>query len=247
MTPFLLVTDLDHTLVGDPLALAQLNRHLEKHRQDYGTKLVYSTGRSRTSYQELLTEAQLLTPDVLITSVGTEIYQGEEPDLQWSDRLQTGWDRAAIVAAAAQFPDLMAQPEPEQRPFKVSFFLKPGPATTVLPQLERMLSDRHLPAQLVYSSEKDLDILAVKANKGTALTYVRELLGFMPLQTVACGDSGNDIALFCEGTRGIVVGNARSELLTWHRANPSAERYLATGHCAVGMLEGLVRLGYLSP
>jgi sucrose-6-phosphatase len=245
MHPFLLVTDLDHTLVGDPVALAELNRRLAQHRQAHGTKLVYNTGRSRTSYQELRTQERLLPPDVLITSVGTEIYLGEEPDRQWSHHLQSGWDRAAIAAVAAQFPDLIPQPEPEQRPFKVSFFLKPEPAKTVLPQLERVLSEQNLPAQLVYSSEKDLDILAVKANKGTALTYVRQLLGFAPLQTVACGDSGNDIALFGEGTRGVIVGNARSELLTWHRTHPDAHHYLAAGHCAAGMLEGLVALGCL--
>ena len=37
VTPFLFVTDLDNTLVGDDAALAQLNRQLSQHRQLYGT------------------------------------------------------------------------------------------------------------------------------------------------------------------------------------------------------------------
>jgi len=45
--PFLLITDLDNTLVGDPAILGTLNEHLEQHRQTHGTRIVYATGRSR--------------------------------------------------------------------------------------------------------------------------------------------------------------------------------------------------------
>lgn len=44
VTPFLFVTDLDNTLVGDDAALAQLNRQLSQHGQFYGTKIVYEPG-----------------------------------------------------------------------------------------------------------------------------------------------------------------------------------------------------------
>ncbi|MCY7278450.1 MAG: HAD family hydrolase, partial [Phormidesmis sp. CAN_BIN44] len=56
MTQFLLVTDLDNTLVGDDRALDILNQRLTQCRQVNGVKLVYSTGRSLTSYQQLSTE-----------------------------------------------------------------------------------------------------------------------------------------------------------------------------------------------
>jgi len=42
--PFLFVTDLDNTLVGDDQALAELNRQLSQHRTEHGTKIVYATG-----------------------------------------------------------------------------------------------------------------------------------------------------------------------------------------------------------
>lgn len=43
-----------------------------------------------------------------------------------------------------------------------------------------------------------------------------------------CGDLGNDIALFAVGNeRGIIVGNARPELLQWHNEYPGDYRYLA--------------------
>ena len=45
MTKFLFVTDLDHTFVGDDQALLLLSDRLQSHRQQYGTKIVYFTGR----------------------------------------------------------------------------------------------------------------------------------------------------------------------------------------------------------
>ncbi len=247
MTNLLLVTDLDHTLVGDDFALEELNQWVIQTRSQ-GTKFVYCTGRSLTLYRELQVEAGLLDPDILICSVGTEIYsQGRDvPDADWSEKLAQGWNREAISAVTAHFADLVLQPETEQCPFKVSFFLTQDAATEVLPLLESMLAEQQVAAQLIYSSGKDLDILPIAANKGAAMTFVRQKLGFEPAQTVVCGDSGNDIALFEVGQeKGIIVGNARSELLLWHRNHPGETHYLAKGHCAAGILEGLDYFGFM--
>jgi sucrose-6F-phosphate phosphohydrolase len=245
---FLLVTDLDNTLVGDDNALEKLNQRLDQHRQANGTVIVYSTGRSLTSYQGLKAERQLLEPDALITSVGTEIYRdgGETPDSAWSAKLSQGWDRNLVVATGAHFADLVPQPESEQRPFKVSYFLTQDASVEVLPQLEALLRERDLDVRLIYSSSKDLDILPRHGNKGEAMVFLRQSLGIAPTQTVVCGDSGNDQALFSAGEeRGIVVGNAQTELLEWHYATPSPNRYLARAHCAGGILEGLNHFSFL--
>jgi sucrose-6-phosphatase len=245
--PFLLVTDLDNTLVGDPIALAALNQQLTDWRS-VGMKFVYSTGRSLTLYRQLQTAANLLDPDILITAVGTEIYpQGQtSPDATWAASMAIGWDRAAILAITQTLPDLVPQTSSEQNPFKVSFFLTPTAAATLLPALELHLQQQHLSAQLIYSSDKDLDILPLGANKGAAMTFVRQQLGFTPSQTVACGDSGNDIALFASGdARGIIVSNAQPELLTWHAAHPSGDRYLAQTPYAAGIIEGLQYFGLI--
>jgi len=246
---FLLVTDLDNTLVGDDQALAELNQHLTHHRQEYGTLLVYSTGRSPTSYRTLTTEHPLLEPDALVASVGTEIYRNgtEEPDPAWAAKMSQGWDRDLIVATAAHFADLVPQPESEQRPFKVSYFLSEAVAAEVMQRLEALLRERNLDIKLVYSGGKDLDILPRHGDKGEAMEFLRQDFGIAPEQTVACGDSGNDRALFHNRReRGIIVGNARPELLEWHYANPSPHRYLAEARCAGGILEGLRHFQFLS-
>ncbi|MGA0198311.1 MAG: HAD-IIB family hydrolase, partial [Prochlorotrichaceae cyanobacterium] len=161
----LFVTDLDHTLVGDDAALLEINQHLSLLRQRHQTKIVYSTGRSLHSYQGLAQEKQLLTPDVLVTAVGTEIYRGNSaaPDPDWWNFIAQGWDRPQIETIALKFAALVPQPAPEQRPYKVSFYLDSDQAETTLAKLEQELHQAQLPAQIVYSGGKDVDILPQRA------------------------------------------------------------------------------------
>ena len=248
VTQFLFVTDLDNTLVGNDAALAELNHQLNQHRQEHGTKIVYATGRSPILYQQLFSEKQMLAPDALIAAVGTEIYLNgsDTPDSAWSQTFSQGWNRDTIVATTAHFSDLVPQPDTEQRLFKVSFFLAAAIADEVIPRLESRLQSQGLDTKLVYSTGQDLDILPRQSDKGLAMQFLRQQWGIAPEQTVVCGDSGNDIALFAVGEeRGIVVGNASSELLEWHKSNPAEHRYLAQASYANGILEGLKHFGFL--
>ncbi|MBD2295361.1 sucrose-phosphate phosphatase [Anabaena sphaerica FACHB-251] len=247
MTKFLFVTDLDHTLVGDDQALVELSDRLQSHRQQHGTKIVYSTGRSPLLYRELQQEKNLFSPDALVVSVGTEIYLdgSDTPDPDWSKILSPGWQRETILTITQKFPELVLQPDSEQRPFKVSFFLKEE-FSGILPKLEAELEKSQLNIKLIYSSGIDLDILPLTSDKGQAMQFLRQKWKFAAEQTVVCGDSGNDIALFAVGNeRGIIVGNARPELLQWHNQNPADYRYLAQNRCAAGIMEGLKYFGFL--
>ncbi len=247
MAKFLFVTDLDNTLVGDDQALAQLNNSLQKHRQEYGTRIIYATGRSPDLYQELKEAKNLLDPDALVLSVGTEIYidGSPHPNSTWSEKISSGWNRHKVVATTTQFPELKPQPESEQRPLKVSFFLEQS-LSTILPQLESELQKSKLNVKLIYSSGKDLDIVPQSSDKGQAVHFLQQKWKFVAEHTVVCGDSGNDIALFANGVeRGIIVGNARPELLQWHNEHPNVYRYLAQNSCAGGILEGLEHFGFL--
>jgi sucrose-6-phosphatase len=238
----LLITDLDNTLVGHDRSLDRLNQILDRYRQTWGTKIVYATGRSKESYQELATAQSLIAPDVLITAVGTEIYVGTSttPDLEWADKLSINWHRDQIVAIASRFADLEPQPQSEQRPFKVSYYLSPSVVAAVMPQLQELLSQQGLDVEIIYSGNKDLDILPRGGDKGKAVQFLRSRWQIDPIQSVVCGDSGNDISLFKYGKeRGIIVGNAQSELLLWYELHPVDYHYLAVGDCAAGILEGL--------
>ena len=238
----LLVTDLDRTLVGNDESLKLLNRILDRYRQTWGTKIVYATGRSRSSYQDLTTTQNLLVPDALIAAVGTEIYVGTTsvPDPEWVDKLSLNWQREEIVTICGQFADLEPQPPAEQRPFKVSYFLSTSVVAAVLPQLQELFDRHQLDVEIIYSGNKDLDILPRGGDKGTAVQFLRDRWQIDAAETVVCGDSGNDISLFKYGSeRGIIVGNAHSELRLWHELHPIPHHYLAVTDYAAGMLEGL--------
>lgn len=248
MAQFLFITDLDNTLVGDDVAMAALNEQLLRHRETYGTRIVYSTGRSRQSYEQLRSEKPMIEPDAVVTGVGTAIHYGADSqhDADWAAQLAEGWDRDRIVASLAHFADLTPQPESEQNAFKISYFLSSAVAPDVLPRLEQKLKQEGHTVNVVYSGGRDLDILPIKANKGLAMTFLREKWSFSSDRTVACGDSGNDRAFFSiSNERGIIVGNAMPELLEWHHANPSPHRYLAKSPCAGGILEGLRHFDFL--
>jgi sucrose-6-phosphatase len=242
MQRFLLVTDLDHTYVGDRPALDQLQQTLQAARTQ-GAQLVYSTGRSHPSYQALAEEENLLSPDILITAVGTEIRINDQLDETWHKHLNQQWSLDRIRQTTDRYPALVKQPAAEQNPYKLSFFLHPN-AGSVLTHLTEDLESQSLKAQVIYSSKRDLDILPLRANKGNALTYVREKLGFSIDETIACGDSGNDIALFTQNTLGIIVGNAHAELLKWHKKEGGDRQYLAKASYAAGILEGLTHFGF---
>ncbi len=238
----LFVTDLDRTLVGNDESLARLNQLLDRYRQTYGTKIVYATGRSRDSYHHLRTTQNLLAPDALIAAVGTEIYHGTAalPDPEWVAKLDRNWHREKIVTIASHFADLELQPVAEQRPFKVSYYLSPRVVAAVLPQLQAMCNQQQLDVEIIYSGNKDLDILPSGGDKGMAMQFLRDRWQIDAAATVVCGDSGNDISLFkYGGERGIIVGNAGSELLLWHELHPIAHHYLAVAGYAEGILEGL--------
>jgi sucrose-6-phosphatase len=238
----LFVTDLDHTLVGDDESLDQLNLILHQYRQTAGTKIVYATGRSPASYQELAMAKGLIPPDALIAAVGSEIYldASSTPDSEWADKLSLNWQREEVVAIASRFADLDPQPQSEQRQFKVSYYLSASVAAAVIIQLQELFTDQGLDVEIIYSGNKDLDILPRGGDKGTAVQFLRDRWQFDQAHSVVCGDSGNDISLFKYGAeRGIIVGNAQSELRLWHQLHPVNYHYLAVAGYAAGILEGL--------
>lgn len=158
MKPFLFVTDLDDTLLGDDFALQKLNKQLEEHRQRYQTKIVYTTRRSFFSYQIIAQAKSLLKPDALITSLGTQMYFDPEQakcDREWSDILAQGWHREQILAIANKFPQLQPQPQSEQNPFKISYYLSHPIAETIINQLKIFLAEAGFEIKFFYHGRRN--------------------------------------------------------------------------------------------
>jgi sucrose-6-phosphatase len=234
---FLLITDLDDTLVGNDRATIKLNQKLLTVRENL--YLIYATGRSSDFAKQLKVEKQLLEPDYWVTGVGTEIFNEEKKDPVWADKLSQQWNRDAIVSVTRSFPDLIPQSLQEQNPFKISFCLNRPQNSSILKELQTELDRSNLIYKIIFSSNRDVDILPHNADKGLAISYLRERLQIPAELTLVCGDSGNDISLFQQGTLGVIVSNARSELIDWYSSNKQPNLYLASSPYAEGILEGL--------
>ncbi|GLI67124.1 hypothetical protein VaNZ11_011332 [Volvox africanus] len=155
-----LVSDLDHTMVQNEDCthhrLLTFNAMWQIHNTPSKNLLVYSTGRSPRLYRQLWEEAPLLTPAVLICSVGTEIFylvpehtaatggksdseSGRrykyEPDAEWEALLDQGWDSQRVLQVAERFPELRRQVKSEQRRHKLSFHVISPEAPTTAPDV----------------------------------------------------------------------------------------------------------------
>ncbi len=234
-----LISDIDNTLLGDKVSLRRLIAWLEERAGSVAFGI--ATGRSLESALEILAQWKVPTPNVLITSVGSEINHGPDllADIGYRNHIRYRWRRQDILAALTGFPGLQLQAPGNQREFKISFDVDPE-AFSSLTEMHAFLRNRKLHANLIYSHEAYLDVLPVRASKGHAVRYLAYRWG-LPLHSfLVAGDSGNDIEMMVGDTLGVVVGNHSPELAPLRGRN---KIYFAEGTYAQGILDGLDHYG----
>jgi len=238
----LLVCAIDNTLIGDHEASEEFVDWLEARRDRIAFGV--ATGRSLESALGVLSQWSIPAPDLLITSVGSEIHYGRGrpvEDLEWRLRIDDEWDRAGLEESLSSLPGLSLQPKEHQRPHKLSYFVDED-AWQGVAYIRRKIRDSGRRATVVYSHQRYLDLLPARASKGLAVKHVTRRWGFTPSNVLAAGDSGNDALMLKTAERAVIVGNFSPEL------RPLSGRegiYVAEASHARGILEGIAHFRFL--
>jgi sucrose-phosphate synthase len=232
---YFLITDIDNTLIGrENDRLPELIEILKKNRDVLGFGV--ATGRRVESALEILKEHDVPHPDVLISSVGSEIYYGKKlhPGQGWETHISSKWDRKKIMRLLEKFDFLEMQEKEAQRPFKVSYNMKPGKDR--LARIHDRLLKNKCRYTLIYSHEKYLDILPFRASKGKAIRYLSYKWEIPLANFLVCGDSGNDEEMLRGEPMAVVVGNYSPEL---KKLKGARRVFFAQSPCAGGIIEGI--------
>jgi sucrose-6F-phosphate phosphohydrolase len=248
---WILASDVDNTLTGDPQALRRLKEQLTTLRKQERLFLILSTGRRLNQVLEGFEREDIPEADAIISQVGTEIYlspfSAQMPPLQeWNTLLHQKYTRERALKFLEGIEGLEMQSEKYNTPLKVSYFLDKAPdpeqAAAAIRQRVSGAGDAY---HVVWSSGKHLDIIPAAAGKGKAIQFVIRFLQLAPQQVIVAGDSGNDRSMFDEFSCGIIVANAQPELKQLVEDNPQSSMYLARNSFAAGVEEGLIHFGML--
>nr|WP_298415635.1 HAD-IIB family hydrolase [uncultured Halomonas sp.] len=232
-----LITDIDNTLLGSPECAKTFCRW---RRGQVSLGFGVATGRSLHSALDILSMEGTPYPEVMITSVGSEIYfladngTTYQRDDTWSKIIAEGWRRQAIIEILAQVPGLTPQSPLEQRRFKLSY-LTEG-LTSLNERIRTLLQDQGLACTVIHSHGRYLDILPALASKGAAVEHVRQHYGLPKERVFVAGDSGNDVEMLRAMPCSIIVANFSDKLVS-HPALTHA--YLAKSSYARGVIEGV--------
>ncbi len=232
----LLISDVDDTLVGDDEALEKLQALLLANRDSLIWGL--ATGRTLEAAQEALEENRVSSPDILICSVGTEIFYGPGMALDngWKQHILHLWKPGMIQAALKDIPNLELQEAEFQQHLKISYYVDPKKEPDILSRVHHALQARKLRYQLVYALGQYIDILPYRASKGRAVRYLSYKWGIPLPNIMVCGNSIKDEEMLRGDTCGVVVGNYREELEVFRGAR---KMFFSKQEYAAGIIDGL--------
>ena len=232
----LIVSDIDNTLIyrEQNYGLEVFKKIIDENRED--VILVYSSGRKCNSIlKSLQNTPQLPSPDYIIGGVGTEImlFPYKLRDKEYTKLLSHNWDEKFIRVVMKSL-SFTLQPKQFQSHFKISYYA--NPTLKPLENTKRLLQESNINAQVIYSSNRDLDIIPINAGKGNSASYIQQIEKISKHRVFVIGDSLNDKSMFRKHYNGIIVGNASPSL----KKQKSDENYVAKNPGIMGVIEGLL-------
>ena len=229
-------SDLDQNLLGDPESLKDFVQVIKENR-NFATFGI-ATGRRLDSALKVLKKYHIPLPDVLITSLGTEIYYnpGFTRDKAWTNHIDHMWRRRAVLNVLNELQGLKLQPKREQSNYKISYFYD----VAIAPEVNEIIDLLHvheLSVNVVLAFGQYLDIVPVRASKGFALRWFAEMSGIPVENILAAGGSGADEDMMRGNTKSVVVANRHHEELS--ELTNIENIYYADRPFAAGILEAI--------
>ena len=237
----LIIADIDNTLTGDDQAMNDFFKLISEAEDNIGFGI--ATGRRYEVVIELMKDPGIPAPEVLITSVGTEIYYGKNLtlDRSWKKHINFRWEPAKIKQTLGTLEGLHYQEGSEQSKFKVSYEIDSQIAPK-LAVIKRLLRENGIRAKCILSHDTYLDIIPTRAGSGLSIRHMAYKWGF-PLENIlVAGDSGNDADMLAGNTLGVVVGNYSKEL---EKLRKYPRVYFADAQHAAGIVEGIHYYNFL--
>lgn len=231
----LVIADIDNTLTGNDDALHDFFNLISEAEEHVGFGI--ATGRRYEDVIQLMRENDFPNPEVLITSVGTEIYYGKNLtlDSSWQKHIDFRWEPDRVREVLSGVEGLYIQEDNEQSKYKISykvdFEVAPKPA-----KLKKILRENGVRAKCIVSLNMFLDIIPSRAGSGLSIRHMAYKWGFPLEHILIAGDSGNDEEMLAGNTLGVVVGNYSREL---EKLRKYPRVYFAEQEHAAGIIEGI--------
>jgi hypothetical protein len=193
--------------------------------------------------QWLVLERRIPKAEVIIGGIGTEVHDAIDASCseEFHDSITRDWDPARVEAIVQELPGVRMQSEEFLNPCKRSWFW-PRASAGEIARLEARFRAAELSVSVVYSDGVFLDVIPSSAGKGNALAWVCRRIGVNLSDVLVAGAGANNCSMFAlPGVRGIIVGNASSELFAATRpfaplvmrAAGAAGVLAALSHCGV--------------
>ncbi len=229
-------TDIDQSLLGNPEGLQEFARYIRDRRRHVFFGI--ATGRRLDSALAVLRKHRIPTPDVLITSLGTEIYYAPHitADTAWTRHIDHYWNPGAIRRIMSEIPGLTLQPKSEQSRFKISFYynadIAPSPD-----EINARLRQEEKVVNALLSFGQYFDIVPARASKGLALRYFAQQWNIPLGRILVAGGSGADEDMMRGNTLAVVVANRHREELA--QLDEPERIYFAQQPYALGIIEAI--------